>query len=65
MFGLRVLQTPHQGDGGVLHKLHQQLQKKKKRKKSLNYHSRCIVDMSAELEHENSEIYLWLGVKLI
>lgn len=35
VFGVRVLQTLHQRDGGVLHKLHQQLRRRKRKQNNM------------------------------
>lgn len=74
MFGLRILQTLHQGDGRVLHKLHQQLRGEIN---SECHHVKLIsyyfyvpfhpYNVALKIKHENvlRLAYLWFGVKLI
>lgn len=70
MFGLLVLQTLHQRDGRVLHKLHQQLRRDTERTLQLEYSACCLMyslsDSPFKMEHRKQRShYLWLGVKLI
>lgn len=63
VFGVRVLQTLHQRDGGVLHKLHQQLRRRRRRRiKTI-----CVFRVSARAvrRQEEHQQFKWMNEEVM